>query len=115
MDKTGVAVEENNKAGPSQSELGGIILEIPSMGTCVGRCAVPCKRDEISTKLATEIKQEEPAREAEMGLGGYKYTALDCLSFMLRRAEENQDDVARSRVTPIIMIKEIGSRLLNWR
>jgi hypothetical protein len=75
--------------------------------------------DEISMKLARDIKQAEMPGGADLGLGVYKYTVWgsfqDCLLYMLRRAEENQDAVARSRVTALAMLKEIGSRLLFWR
>jgi hypothetical protein len=75
--------------------------------------------DEISKKLATEIEKAETAGETELGLGVYKYTVWssfeDCLLYMLRRAEENQDSVARSRITALVMAKKIGSRFLFWR
>jgi hypothetical protein len=75
--------------------------------------------DEISMKLAKEIKQAGAAGVMEPGLGVYKYTVWgsfeDCLLYMLRRAEENQDAVTRSRETALVMVKEICHRLLFWR
>lgn len=75
--------------------------------------------DEISMKLANDIK----ATKAELPHGSdvsvYKYSVWgsleDCLLYMLRRAEENQDAAARSRVTASLMLKEIGNRLAFWR
>lgn len=78
--------------------------------------------DEISMKLASEIK----SMGAGAGAGAkgsdvsvYKYSVWgsleDCLLYMLRRAEENQDAAARSRITAGLMLSEIGNRLAFWR
>ncbi|KAJ4372535.1 hypothetical protein N0V83_004310 [Neocucurbitaria cava] len=71
--------------------------------------------DEITMKLASRLQ----AMGEKSGLGVYKYTVWgsleDCLLYMLRRAEENQDAAARSRVTAVLMLKEIGTRLRFWR
>lgn len=74
--------------------------------------------DEISMKLASEIRDmEEGAQKG--GVSVYKYSVWgsleDCLLYMLRRAEENQDAAARSRVTAGLMLGEIGSRMAFWR
>jgi hypothetical protein len=89
--------------------------------------------DEISMKLASDIQGNrivEPAalneqaekkqvHQAETGVSVYKYTVWgtfeECLLYMLRRAEENQDAVARSRVTAGLMLKEVGNRLAFWK
>jgi len=89
--------------------------------------------DEISMKLASDIKgtriaepamsndqaEEEPLHPPEKGVSVYKYTVWgsfeDCLLYMLRRAEENQDAVARSRVTAGLMLQELGNRLVFWK
>lgn len=51
-------------------------------------------------------------------LGIYKYTVWgtlsDCLLYMLRRAEENSDSVARSRKTVRVVIKELWTRLFTF-
>lgn len=91
--------------------------------------------DEISMKLANEIDQvqvagssvpndshnaeEKRSHQNRKGVSVYKYTVWgtfeDCLLYMLRRAEENQDAVARSRVTAGLMLREIGHRLAFWK
>lgn len=75
--------------------------------------------DEISMKLAKEMEQAGAAEVMEPGLGVCKYTVWgsfeDCLLYILQRAEENQDAVARSRETALVMVKEIGHRLIFWR
>ena len=86
--------------------------------------------DEISMKLASDFKaaepvsssgnaEEAPSHQHDSGVSVCKYTVWgsleDCLLYMLRRAEENQDAVARSRVTAGLMLKEIGNRLAFWR
>ncbi|KAL1597970.1 hypothetical protein SLS60_008458 [Paraconiothyrium brasiliense] len=74
--------------------------------------------DEISMKLANEIKAISADTKAN-DVSVYKYSVWgsleDCLLYMLRRAEENQDAAARSRVTAGLMLKEIGNRLAFWR
>ena len=71
--------------------------------------------DEISMKLASQFSKIRDTG----GLGVYKYTVWgsfeDCLLYMLRRAEENQDAALRSRVTAVLMLKELRSRLAFWR
>ncbi|KAF1952153.1 FAD-linked oxidoreductase [Byssothecium circinans] len=86
--------------------------------------------DEISMKLASELRGVKPAFSSKIaeqtpshlqdgGMSVCKYTVWgsleECLLYMLRRAEENQDAAARSRVTAILMLKEIGNRLVFWR
>jgi proline dehydrogenase len=89
--------------------------------------------DEISMKLASDIQENrimEPAtsndhseekqvRKAETGVSVYKYTVWgtfeECLLYMLRRAEENQDAVSRSRETAGLMLREVGNRLAFWK
>jgi len=75
--------------------------------------------DEISMKLAREIKGMEGEAKNGSDVSVYKYSVWgsleDCLLYMLRRAEENQDAAARSRVTAGLMAREIGSRLAFWR
>ena len=75
--------------------------------------------DEISMKLAKDIKAMKAEAQPGSDVSVYKYSVWgsleDCLLYMLRRAEENQDAAARSRVTAGLMLKEIGSRLAFWR
>ncbi|KAK6373767.1 proline dehydrogenase [Exophiala oligosperma] len=51
-------------------------------------------------------------------VGVYKYTVWgtlsDCLLYLLRRAEENSDAVARSRVTVLALLKELSRRLVRF-
>ncbi|KAF9739627.1 hypothetical protein PMIN03_005111 [Paraphaeosphaeria minitans] len=74
--------------------------------------------DEISMKLASEIKSMDGAAKAG-DVSVYKYSVWgsleDCLLYMLRRAEENQDAAARSRVTAGLMLSEVGNRMAFWR
>lgn len=77
--------------------------------------------DEVSLELVSKIKEhnsqavEEKARVLP-GIGVYKYTIWgsfeECLLYMLRRAEENQDAVARTRSTAWEVLKEIGRRFV---
>ena len=75
--------------------------------------------DEISMKLARDIKGMEGEAKNGSEVSVYKYSVWgsleDCLLYMLRRAEENQDAAARSRVTAGLMVREIGSRVAFWR
>lgn len=89
--------------------------------------------DEISMKLASDIMAEQSAEPAASndhaekkpeqkvfsGVSVYKYTVWgtfeECLLYMLRRAEENQDAVGRSRVTAGLMLREVGNRLAFWK
>ncbi|KAF1969673.1 FAD-linked oxidoreductase [Bimuria novae-zelandiae CBS 107.79] len=77
--------------------------------------------DEISMKLAREIKAAKAEGKSASGsdVSVYKYSVWgsleDCLLYMLRRAEENQDAATRSRVTAGLMLKEIGNRIAFWR
>lgn len=75
--------------------------------------------DEISMKLARDIKGMEGEAKNGSEVSVYKYSVWgsleDCLLYMLRRAEENQDAAARSRVTAGLMAREIVSRLAFWR
>ncbi|KAF2451362.1 FAD-linked oxidoreductase [Karstenula rhodostoma CBS 690.94] len=74
--------------------------------------------DEISMKLASEIKAIS-AETKSNDVSVYKYSVWgsleDCLLYMLRRAEENQDAAVRSRVTASLMLGEIGNRIAFWR
>ncbi|THZ05045.1 FAD-linked oxidoreductase [Aureobasidium pullulans] len=84
--------------------------------------------DEVSMDLVNKIdiaKKEEPTRHlTEMDdtnpyprLGVYKYTAWgslrDCLLYILRRAEENKDAVARTQDTAFAVMRELQSRVLR--
>ena len=76
--------------------------------------------DEISMKLAADIKaMQADAQKPGSDVSVYKYSVWgsleDCLLYMLRRAEENQDAAARSRVTAGLMLREIGERVRFWR
>ncbi|THW85436.1 FAD-linked oxidoreductase [Aureobasidium pullulans] len=84
--------------------------------------------DEVSMDLVNKIdiaKKEESIRHlTEMDdanpyprLGVYKYTAWgslrDCLLYILRRAEENKDAVARTQDTTFAVMRELQSRVLR--
>ncbi|THZ59654.1 FAD-linked oxidoreductase [Aureobasidium pullulans] len=84
--------------------------------------------DEVSMDLVSKIdiaKKEESIRhltEADSinvypRLGVYKYTAWgslrDCLLYILRRAEENKDAVARTQDTAFAVMRELQSRVLR--
>lgn len=90
--------------------------------------------DEISMKLAREntcvkatestssidnLVEKKELQRNDKGVSVYKYTVWgsfeDCLLYMLRRAEENQDAVARSRVTAGLMVKELAHRMMFWK
>lgn len=75
--------------------------------------------DEISMKLASDIKALSAESNKGSDVSVYKYSVWgsleDCLLYMLRRAEENQDAAARSRVTASLMLREIGNRVAFWR
>lgn len=84
--------------------------------------------DEVSMDLVNKIdiaKKEESTRHlTEVDsinvyprLGVYKYTAWgslrDCLLYILRRAEENKDAVARTQDTAFAVMRELQSRVLR--
>jgi proline dehydrogenase len=84
--------------------------------------------DEVSMDLVNRIgiaKKEASTRhlteadETNMypRLGVYKYTAWgslrDCLLYILRRAEENKDAVARTQDTAFAVMRELRSRFLR--
>lgn len=76
--------------------------------------------DEISMKLAADIQaMKADAQKPGSDVSVYKYSVWgsleDCLLYMLRRAEENQDAATRSRVTAGLMMREIGERMRFWR
>lgn len=64
--------------------------------------------DEVSLGLVRERKGGRP-------VGVYKYTIWgsfeECLLYMLRRAEENRDAVARTRGTAWEVVREVGRRV----
>ena len=76
--------------------------------------------DEVSLELVSKIKehnlQQAQEKAALPEIGVYKYTIWgsfeECLLYMLRRAEENQDAVARTRSTAWEVGKEIGRRFV---
>jgi proline dehydrogenase len=84
--------------------------------------------DEVSMDLVNKIdiaKKEDSSRHlTEVDntnvyprLGVYKYTAWgslrDCLLYILRRAEENKDAVARTQDTAFAVMRELWSRVLR--
>ena len=80
--------------------------------------------DEVSLDLVSKIKkhnleQKTETKQALPAIGVYKYTIWgsfeECLLYMLRRAEENQDAVARTRSTAWEVVKEIGRRVMPFR
>nr|XP_036579207.1 proline dehydrogenase [Colletotrichum truncatum]KAF6786693.1 proline dehydrogenase [Colletotrichum truncatum] len=83
--------------------------------------------DEVSLKLVSEIKRLGLQTAGAGGgkanpfpaVGVYKYSVWgsleECLLYMLRRAEENKDAVARSRQTARAMILELFMRALPVR
>ncbi|OAQ61113.2 carbapenem antibiotics biosynthesis protein carD [Pochonia chlamydosporia 170] len=87
--------------------------------------------DELSLQLAADVEKMSERSDQAIGhvtLGGtpqyprigvYKYSVWgpfqECLLYMLRRAEENKDAVARSRGTATVMMKEAFQRLLRTR
>ena len=87
--------------------------------------------DELSFELTDKIEQLTlKAREAAANanseekdwypeIGVFKYsvwgTFEECLLYMLRRAEENQDAAARSRGTARAMLKELVRRCVPFR
>lgn len=70
-------------------------------------------KKENSIKHLTEVTTANPYP----CLGIYKYTAWgslrDCLLYILRRAEENKDAVARTQDTAFAVIRELRSRILR--
>ncbi|THY05185.1 FAD-linked oxidoreductase [Aureobasidium pullulans] len=70
-------------------------------------------KKEESTKHLTEVDDTNPYPR----LGVYKYTAWgslrDCLLYILRRAEENKDAVARTQDTAFAVMRELQSRALR--
>ncbi|KAH7160356.1 FAD-linked oxidoreductase-like protein [Dactylonectria estremocensis] len=80
--------------------------------------------DEVSLGLVSEGKEsrvseyENSSGELLPPIGVYKYTIWgsfeECLLYMLRRAEENQDAVARTRGTAIEVVREISRRILSF-
>jgi proline dehydrogenase len=84
--------------------------------------------DEVSMDLVNKIgiaKQEVSTRQLTEAdntniyprLGVYKYTVWgslrDCLLYILRRAEENKDAVARTQDTAFAVMRELRSRVLR--
>lgn len=83
--------------------------------------------DELSFELTAHIKSFiSETNEESTGelidiwdyfpkIGVYKYsvwgTFQECLLYLLRRAEENQDAASRSRATALAMVKELFMRL----
>ncbi|KAH6892954.1 FAD-linked oxidoreductase-like protein [Thelonectria olida] len=76
--------------------------------------------DEVSLGLVSERKgngtsdHEADSSEPLPPIGVYKYTIWgsfeECLLYMLRRAEENQDAVARTRGSAMEVLREVGRR-----
>jgi proline dehydrogenase len=81
--------------------------------------------DEVSMGLVSERKesgrsdQEVASSEALPPIGVYKYTIWgsfeECLLYMLRRAEENQDAVARTPGTAMEVLREVGRRAIPFQ
>ncbi|KAH7136402.1 FAD-linked oxidoreductase-like protein [Dactylonectria macrodidyma] len=82
--------------------------------------------DEVSLGLVSEGKESKVSEyekssgssESLPPIGVYKYTIWgsfeECLLYMLRRAEENQDAVARTRGTAVEVVREIGRRVIPF-
>ncbi|KAJ3518865.1 hypothetical protein NM208_g14353 [Fusarium decemcellulare] len=79
--------------------------------------------DEVSLGLVADKKDhswtsESVPKESLPAVGVYKYTIWgsfeECLLYMLRRAEENQDAVARTRGTAAVTLKELFRRLVPF-
>ncbi|KAK3191672.1 hypothetical protein K4F52_002095 [Lecanicillium sp. MT-2017a] len=87
--------------------------------------------DELSFELTARIKSLTSATNDKYTakvvdiwdhfpkIGVYKYsvwgTFQECLLYLLRRAEENQDAASRSRTTALAMVKELFMRLNPFR
>ncbi|CAM1507802.1 Fc.00g046500.m01.CDS01 [Cosmosporella sp. VM-42] len=77
--------------------------------------------DEVSLRLVSDIKGHNSKEGKNLDLpsiGVYKYTIWgsfeECLLYLLRRAEENQDAVARTRGTAWEVLREIGRRVVPF-
>ncbi|KAL6704976.1 hypothetical protein ACN47E_007379 [Coniothyrium glycines] len=72
-----------------------------------------------STSSMDNLVAKKQLERSDKGVSVYKYTVWgsfeDCLLYMLRRAEENQDAVARSRATAGLMLKELAYRMAFWK
>lgn len=70
-----------------------------------------------SSVLQHPKTSESPPRGSYPEVGVYKYTVWgtlsDCLLYMLRRAEENSDAIARNRGTVLAILKEMLSRVVS--
>ncbi|KAJ9633791.1 hypothetical protein H2199_009238 [Coniosporium tulheliwenetii] len=83
--------------------------------------------DEVSLSVSAEIGRLQPQQQQHSAgkrdqqdfpqLGVYKYTIWgpfkDCFLYMLRRAEENKDAVARSKESVMAILTELKARLLR--
>ena len=84
--------------------------------------------DEVSMELAASLSDLGCSDESEVGKMGvsdvvppvriYKYTTWgslrECVLYMVRRAEENRDAVARSRISRGAVAKELRRRVVPW-
>ncbi|KAF4971531.1 hypothetical protein FZEAL_9815 [Fusarium zealandicum] len=76
--------------------------------------------DEVSLGLVSDKKDHTWTSENKSlpTVGVYKYTIWgsfeECLLYMLRRAEENQDAVARTRSSAAEALREIGRRVVPF-
>ncbi|KAI8662203.1 Proline dehydrogenase [Fusarium sp. Ph1] len=79
--------------------------------------------DEVSLGLVADKKDhtwtsDSVPKESLPTVGVYKYTIWgsfeECLLYMLRRAEENQDAVARTRGTALEALREVGRRFVPF-
>ncbi|KAF4962751.1 hypothetical protein FSARC_9199 [Fusarium sarcochroum] len=79
--------------------------------------------DEVSLALVADKKDhswtsDSVPKESLPTVGVYKYTIWgsfeECLLYMLRRAEENQDAVARTRGTAVVTLKELFRRIVPF-
>ena len=78
--------------------------------------------DEVSLRLVSDIEKhglEERENLALPSIDVYKYTIWgsfeECLLYLLRRVEENQDAVMRTRGTAWEVLREVGRRFVPFR
>ncbi|KAI9154887.1 carbapenem antibiotics biosynthesis protein carD [Paramyrothecium foliicola] len=76
--------------------------------------------EQLTSELGQSVSQTKPSPASPYpSIGIYKYSVWgsfrECLLYMLRRAEENKDAVARSRGTAMAMLKELLRRLMPFR
>lgn len=105
---------QSGKASPQVPNVNGGTVQRLMFAQLMGMA------DEISMKLAMDIRQAKNENMDRMNrlpdIGVYKYTIWgtfgDCLLYMIRRAEENQDALARTRGSAAEVAKEIGRRCM---